>query len=459
LVAGTIQYMSPEQIRGESLDGRTDQFSMAAVAYEMLTGKPLFEARTAITLAQKIVNETPAPAHVRNPALPENTSAVLGKALDRQPSGRYPTCTAFADALIATFDGATVQAILRPPEDQPTMALTGMVDVGMLRAAQPGDKLTTAPVERRGRWSGHAPLLIATGLIVGTLGVTAVTLINGRTHGEAPTRPQPSYGPPPLMGPGPGALPEKPPVRPPRPPQFAEPPGFGGVPGNPRQRKDEHPRPEAAVPRPNPGPPAGLPLIEFPDFSKELHRPEAKILEDGRKQLAERNFGIAAELFTAAIAAAPNDYHAYFYRGAAYLGAGNLKQAQADYEKVVQLQPGYAQGWYQLGVAMEHQHRSKEALDNYAHASRLKPDMADAFYAEAMVHDQHQALKKALESLDMAIAANPKYFRGYQARAEIKKRLGDPSFADDLQKAKDLAAERRGERRHGPDKRNPDKEK
>ncbi|HEY3840420.1 MAG TPA: serine/threonine-protein kinase, partial [Bryobacteraceae bacterium] len=130
MVAGTIQYMSPEQIRGDALDGRADQFSMAAVAYEILTGKALFEARTPVTMAQKILNDSPAPAHTQNPALPESTSSVLAKALDRQPSGRYPTCTAFVEALIATFDGATVQAMLRPPEEQPTIALTGMVDVG-----------------------------------------------------------------------------------------------------------------------------------------------------------------------------------------------------------------------------------------------------------------------------------------------------------------------------------------
>src|SRR5579862_3797346 len=84
MIAGTIQYMSPEQIKGETLDGRTDQFSMAAVAYELLTGKPLFEARTPVTMAQKIVNETPEPAHVQNPSLPPATSPVLAKALDRR---------------------------------------------------------------------------------------------------------------------------------------------------------------------------------------------------------------------------------------------------------------------------------------------------------------------------------------------------------------------------------------
>ena len=126
MVAGTIQYMSPEQIKGEGLDGRADQFSMAAVAYEMLCGKPLFEAKTITTLAHKIVNETPQPAHVHNPALPEATSAVLAKALDRQPSGRYPTCTAFVEALIGTFDEDTVKALLLAPEDQPTIALTGL---------------------------------------------------------------------------------------------------------------------------------------------------------------------------------------------------------------------------------------------------------------------------------------------------------------------------------------------
>jgi serine/threonine protein kinase len=454
MVAGTIQYMSPEQIRGDALDGRADQFSMAAVAYEMLTGKPLFEARSPVTLAQKILNETPALAHIQNPSLPEATSAVLGKALDRQASGRYPTCTAFVEALITTFDGATVQALLRPPEEQPTVALTGMVDVAGM-----SPKLATAPVRGPGKWSGHAPLLIAVGLVLSTIGVTAVTLMNGRSHGEAPKRPDPVYGPPPQLGSDraklPGKKPEIPPagVRPPRPPAFPEPPSLREDPGRLPQEMSDRPGHGASRHRREMAPPgAGLgagagagnpPFPQIPEFSKYLKGPELKMIEKGRMQMAAGNFGIAVNLLTAAVNMTPDDFNAYFYRGSAYLGAGNPKQAQVDFEKVVQLRPDYAQGWYQLGVVTEHQHHLKEALENYARATTLKPDLAEPFFASAMIYDRELSPKKALEQLDKSIAANPNFRRGYQVRGEIKKKLGDPTAQDDLQKAKELASERK----------------
>jgi serine/threonine protein kinase/Flp pilus assembly protein TadD len=442
MVAGTIQYMSPEQIRGEALDGRADQFSMAAVAYEMLTGKPLFEALSPVTLAQKILNETPLMAHVQNPQLREATSAVLAKALDRQPQGRYPTCTAFVDALIATFYSDTLQAVLRPPEEQPTVALTGMMDVGADIRTAP--KETTAPVHHPGKWSGHAPLLIGVGLIVGALGVTTVTLINGRSHGDVPKPPeQARYGPPPLIG-NPGEphheIPPKPPIKPPgahhplpQPLPEPPPPIDDGRPHRDHDKSARRRRWEdftGEIPRP-------------PDLSKVLLGPESGVIENGKRQLANGNFGIAVQLFSVAVKMVPGDYHAYLLRGEAHLGAGNPRQAQTDYEKVVELQPDFAQGWYQLGVAMEHQHHLKEAIDNYTRAATLKPDMADAYYACAMIYDQQLAPKKALAQLDKAIAANPKYIRGYQARAELKKSMGDPTAQDDLQTAKDLIAERR----------------
>ena len=446
LVAGTIQYMSPEQIRGEAIDGRADQFSMAAVAYEMLTGKPLFEARSAVTLAQKILNDTPAPAHIQNPSLPPATSSVLARALDRQPPSRYPTCTAFADALIATFDGETVQALLRPPEEQPTVALTGMVDVDFT------PKTATAPVQGPGKWSGHAPLLIASGLVLGTIGVTALTLMNGRSHGEAPKLPQQAASRPSGFGTDrileklpakmPGKILVTRPPKPPSPPLAHDDPApdtvFANGPDRLREGRRKFVRREMEMADRG----AGF-VPPIPDFSKDMQGPEPKVLRDGRMELAARNYGIAVDLFTAAVSLSPNDFHAYFYRGAAHLGAGNPKQAQADYLKVVQLRPDYAQGWYQLGVALEHQHKLKEALDSFNHAITLKPDMADAFLGSAMIYDQQNATKKALAELDKAIATNPKYIRGYQARGELKKKIGDPTAKDDLQKAKDLTAARK----------------
>ena len=449
LVAGTIQYMSPEQIRGDALDGRADQFSMAAVAYEMLTGKPLFEARTPVTLAQKILNQSPELAHVQNPTLPAATSPVLAKALDRQPSGRYPNCTAFVEALITTFDGETVQALLRPPEEQPTVALTGMVDVGL----DHGPKIATAPVQAPGRWSGYAPLLIAVGLVVSTVAITAVTLINGRSHGDAPSRPvlRPN-GPQAIIAKLPQETPpetsKKPPAKrptpaPPPPPISEHPPFHGDLEHSPPPDFHDHPDGPGKARREARRREMQELLPQLPDFNKDLHGPEPKVVQDGRIELAARNFGIAVDLFTAAIKIAPEDYHAYFYRGAAYLGAGNPRQAQADYLKVVQLRPDDAQGWYQLGIAMEGQRHMKEALESYARAVTLKPDMADAFYAAAMIYDQQLMPQKAMAELDKAIDANPKYVRGYQARAELKKRMNDPTAKDDAQKAKDLNAQRK----------------
>jgi serine/threonine protein kinase/Flp pilus assembly protein TadD len=445
LVAGTIQYMSPEQIRGDALDGRADQFSMAAVAYEMLTGKALFEASSPITLAQKIVNETPVAAHVRNPALPEGTSTVLAKALDRTPSGRYPTCTAFVDALIATFDGATVQALLLPPEEQPTVALTGMIDV------DPQRKLKTTAVQKPGRFSGYAPLLVGVGLVAGAIGVTTLAIRNGKTNGEPATRPERIYGPPPMIGAGSGMpppsvnqrkIPRPAPieVRPPRPPQLPEPPPaeFEGHPRDRRMSKEDR----RGIP--------GEPFL-IPDMGQEIKAPEPQILRDGRNQLTARNFGIAEQLFTTAVKMAPDDFHAYFYRGAARLGAGNPRPAEEDYQKVVELRPDYAQGWFQLGVAQEHQRHFKEALTSYARAASLKPDLADAFFASAMIYDQQLAPKKALAELDKAIAANPQYGRGYQARSEIKKKMGDRTAADDLKKAREIADQKKAKRPSEPE--------
>src|SRR5579872_3801371 len=66
MVMGTVDYMAPEQIRGEAVDVRADQFALAVVAYQMMAGSTLFGPNTLATLTFKIVNETPPSPSTRN---------------------------------------------------------------------------------------------------------------------------------------------------------------------------------------------------------------------------------------------------------------------------------------------------------------------------------------------------------------------------------------------------------
>ncbi len=98
-ILGTPNYMSPEQVQGTSIDGRSDQFSLAVVAYEILTGERPFAGEHLGTVVYKIVAEQPAEPHRLNPSLGPEITAVLRKALSKKADGRYVSCTEFVIAL------------------------------------------------------------------------------------------------------------------------------------------------------------------------------------------------------------------------------------------------------------------------------------------------------------------------------------------------------------------------
>jgi len=98
-VIGTPNYMSPEQIQGREVDGRADQFSLAVIAYELLTGEKPFVGDQLTTVLYKIVSESPPPPHHINPTLSWATGVVLAKALSKEASERYPSCAEFVGAL------------------------------------------------------------------------------------------------------------------------------------------------------------------------------------------------------------------------------------------------------------------------------------------------------------------------------------------------------------------------
>ena len=88
-VMGTLAYMSPEQVRGEELDARTDLFSLGAVLYEMTTGRQAFAGTTAGTIHEAILNRTPIPVGRVNPGSPSRLEEVINKALEKDRKLRY----------------------------------------------------------------------------------------------------------------------------------------------------------------------------------------------------------------------------------------------------------------------------------------------------------------------------------------------------------------------------------
>ncbi len=98
-IVGTPHYMSPEQVQGQPIDGRSDQFSLAVIAYEMLTGEKPYTGEHLTTVVYKIVAEEPVPPHRLNPTLAGPIEQVLKKALAKKPDARYRSCQEFAEAL------------------------------------------------------------------------------------------------------------------------------------------------------------------------------------------------------------------------------------------------------------------------------------------------------------------------------------------------------------------------
>ncbi len=167
-ILGTPNYMSPEQVQGKPVDGRADQFSLAVVAYEILTGERPFAGEHLGTVVYKIVAEEPPVAHRLNPSLSPGVDTVIRKALAKTPDQRYRSCTEFINALEGTcLQTEGWQSLARGTSHSiPTEA--SLVRTTRKRAAQAAPK---GKKEQRERTSMFLPA--AAGFLV-VLGVLAI---------------------------------------------------------------------------------------------------------------------------------------------------------------------------------------------------------------------------------------------------------------------------------------------
>ena len=110
MVLGTPSYMSPEQLQGKKIDGRSDLFSLAVSLYQLACGKLPFEGDSMAQLMYKIANEHAPDILQYNPSLPPAFVAFLDRAMSKEAGERYQTGEEFAAALRATLGGAAAAA-------------------------------------------------------------------------------------------------------------------------------------------------------------------------------------------------------------------------------------------------------------------------------------------------------------------------------------------------------------
>jgi eukaryotic-like serine/threonine-protein kinase len=131
-VMGTPSYMSPEQVKGRAVDGRSDIFSLGVMLYEMITGEKPFPGQSITTVIYKIVNEEPVPPRQINPSIHQGISAAVMKALAKDPETRYQSCRELLEDLrnyraTANLGGSPQSTIALGGGNSPTatMAMSG----------------------------------------------------------------------------------------------------------------------------------------------------------------------------------------------------------------------------------------------------------------------------------------------------------------------------------------------
>ena len=99
VIAGTPQFMAPEQARGEQIDHRTDLFSFGTVLYTMLAGHSPFRAETTMAILRRLCDDTPRPLRQINPQVPEWFDAFVSKLLSKRPEDRFNSATEVSQLL------------------------------------------------------------------------------------------------------------------------------------------------------------------------------------------------------------------------------------------------------------------------------------------------------------------------------------------------------------------------
>jgi len=430
MVVGTVEYMAPEQIKGEPLDGRADQFSLAAVAYRMMAGGTMFGQQTLATLTYKMVNEMPEPVRTRNAAIPPAVDTVLSRALAKSPSERYATCSEFVEALDRALSGkaaepvraAAAAAVPGPRDPAPAAALA--------TAPAPPSEPDAPPAPLVRPQKRGLPLWVAPGAAMVVLAVGVAVW----SPWQRATVPPPSASP---------ATPAA--VRPPDRSAGADRPVAAAEGGH-----TVKPAPRSEAPQPNPvageekeSPPAQPPDLAIEADPTPVPEPVAQVYRQGQDQLKAGDYQGALQSFTKALAIQPGFARAYHNRGLAHQFLGENETAEQDYTEAIRLAPQDAQSYADRAVCRVRMRQDDQAFGDFNHALELRPDLAEALNGRGGILLRRQQYDQAIRDFTAAIRIKPQFALAYQNRARAERAMGDTAAANaDHKRGDELRLER-----------------
>jgi serine/threonine protein kinase/tetratricopeptide (TPR) repeat protein len=176
---GTIAYMSPEQARGQDLDGRSDLFSLGLVLYEMVTGRQAFSGETTAVVFDGILNRTPpAPSEI-NPDVPLELERVVARGIEKDREARYQSAAELAGDLRPLRRATDSGAAATPTAGVKPASSTSWPSVRAQSAAAASAPHPT----RRSRWRLAVPIAVALAIVAGI----AAWQLRGRTEALSET--------------------------------------------------------------------------------------------------------------------------------------------------------------------------------------------------------------------------------------------------------------------------------